>query len=470
MCGRFAALLLAASLSGGQTARAQTAFAVAGTVATIQGGERAAVARATVVVRPAGSREVLGSVRADEQGRYRIEGLTVGRLEAEASRTGFLGRKLVVDCTQGNACSQVEFELVKAAAAAGQVVDESGEPLERIEVKLSRAGSAQGEAAARATDDRGRFRIGNLAPGEYVLEASQEFRIASEPAYSAEPMRVKLEAGEAAELRVVMRLENSFRVAGKVRAPADVLKGGATIEMRRSAAGIQGPVRAALGVDGSFLLWPVNAGDYEAQLVKPGARPVRLSTVRVDRDIAGLSLEAAPLGGVRGLVVRERGVPPGAIHLLLSAGAGGEARALSASAPGYRFEALDLAPGEYRARAMSQAYYVKAGGEVRVGEGEVKELRIVVAADYGVLRGRVDAANSRVALSGEGGVRTVLADQMGRFEFERVIPGVYRVAAWRRAGEEDVQSDGAWQAAGEKVKTVRVGPMGAVEVELGVIE
>lgn len=65
----------------------------------------------------------------------------------------------------------------KHAAIGGRVVDESGEPVVRVQLRAWRRAIVAGNtrlalAGTTLTDDRGNYRLGSLLPGDYVVAAS----------------------------------------------------------------------------------------------------------------------------------------------------------------------------------------------------------------------------------------------------------------------------------------------------------
>ena len=71
----------------------------------------------------------------------------------------------------------MKVRLFKFAAITGTVVDESGEPLVGVQIRAYRRTLMAGKrlidqgGAQSTTDDRGMYRIGGLAPGEYIVAA-----------------------------------------------------------------------------------------------------------------------------------------------------------------------------------------------------------------------------------------------------------------------------------------------------------
>ena len=74
--------------------------------------------------------------------------------------------------------------------------------------------------------------------------------------------------------------------------------------------------------------------------------------------------------------------------------------------------------------------------------------------------------HARVALDGEAGKLSALADQRGRFVFERVIPGEYRICAWSDIPVDEVEDEIRWEQAGCANKIIPVEPGSQVEIDL----
>ena len=110
--------------------------------------------------------------------------------------------------------------------------------------------------------------------------------------------------------------------------------------------------------------------------------------------------------------------------------------------------------------------------DVTVSSG-TNELVIVVAADqskvYGKIRsphGSEPLPHARVALDGASGKLSALTDQRGRFIFERVIPGEYRICAWSDIPADEVEDEIRWEQAGCANKIIPVEPDSQVEIDM----
>jgi uncharacterized protein (DUF2141 family) len=130
----------------------------------------------------------------DAQGRFVFNALPAGTYRLNASRAAFLaasygetrsggaGRPLQLDAGQQ---LTVTFPMQRPAAIEGTVTDETGAPLVNAQVQATRYGVVQGvrratTMASVGTDDRGRYRVFGLGPGEYVVSAApQLFQLAT---------------------------------------------------------------------------------------------------------------------------------------------------------------------------------------------------------------------------------------------------------------------------------------------------
>ncbi len=122
----------------------------------------------------------------DMAGRYLLSGLPAGRYLVTVTRGGYLqrqygqssprgiGQRLSV--ADGAKVSGADVALVRGAVVTGVVTDNLGEPAPGIPVKLLASHGSPGRPRyllfqQRPTDDRGQFRLHDVAPGEYLLMA-----------------------------------------------------------------------------------------------------------------------------------------------------------------------------------------------------------------------------------------------------------------------------------------------------------
>ena len=97
----------------------------------------------------------------------------------------------------------------------------------------------------------------------------------------------------------------------------------------------------------------------------------------------------------------------------------------------------------------------------------------MVAAEHGRVYGTIHEPGTgqplplaRVALDGAKGMRPLQADQNGRFSFDRVVPGEYRICAWTDIDPNLISEEASWEAAGCEEKVIPVAPDSEVEIDL----
>ncbi len=123
-------------------------------------------------------------VMADGQGRFGFRDLPAGNFTITTSRPGWSdgsygrtrpqGPGTAISLKDGEKVSGVNIPMWKFASIAGSVIDERGEPLVGMPVRVLRKTLAGGkirfdQAASDRTDDRGMYRMGMLEPGDYLV-------------------------------------------------------------------------------------------------------------------------------------------------------------------------------------------------------------------------------------------------------------------------------------------------------------
>jgi protocatechuate 3,4-dioxygenase beta subunit len=108
------------------------------------------------------------------KGTFGLTAQKGGYVEGAYGRSRPGGSSAMVELADGQRTSDVVIPMWRFAALAGTVTDEAGEPLVGVEVRAFErryiAGRRRLSAGmSQSTDDRGMYRFGNLAPGEYVV-------------------------------------------------------------------------------------------------------------------------------------------------------------------------------------------------------------------------------------------------------------------------------------------------------------
>jgi len=134
---------------------------------------------------------------ADAQGRFEFTGLPGGRYTLTAGKTSYVtlqygqrrafeaGRPIELADTQ--VFDAVQFALPRAGVITGRITDDTGEPVAGASVAAMRPRYAEGGrqlvqiGRAVETDDRGEYRLFDLAPASYYVGVSSSLRSASCP-------------------------------------------------------------------------------------------------------------------------------------------------------------------------------------------------------------------------------------------------------------------------------------------------
>jgi hypothetical protein len=341
---------------------------VSGQVVADGGGT--ALAHATVVL--IGARTgVIKVTSTDRDGRFTFDALPADRYNVGASKLPYLGavagaRRPVrpgvpVIVADKADVADVLIRLPLGAAISGTVFDLSGNPATNTMVSVQQRKTQNGEVVLSGvaggnaqTDDRGRYRIHSLAPGEYVVSAS--------------PMSVAL--------AVSKRLTDED-VDG-------VLSG-------RVAAAPLGPIAPARNIPSFF---PGTARVAEASAVLVAAAD--------DRTNVDFRLEAPSLSSIEGTVTTADGSPlPPRTTVMMTTVAGSSPFSSGASitvGPDGRFGIAGQPPGRYalNARAGAGPAALAALAVVEAFGNDVVSAQLVLRPPV-TLTGRVAAAASGTA-------------------------------------------------------------------------
>jgi hypothetical protein len=150
----------------------------------VEADSTSAVAGAIVTASGAGASPQ--RVQVDADGRFVFRGLPGGDFQVMAARAGYVGglagQRLPngparpVQLVDGERLADVTLRLWKGGAIGGSVLDEMGEPVVGIKVFLverrllnGKRQITRGQHSEAVTDDRGLYRFGTVAPGEYLV-------------------------------------------------------------------------------------------------------------------------------------------------------------------------------------------------------------------------------------------------------------------------------------------------------------
>ncbi len=426
------------------------------------------------------------------QGDFRFEGLPAGNAVLSFSKAGYEAggrRTLQVAVEPDREIKDMDIELRPSAAVSGKVLDRDGDPVTRAVVQLQTSVLRAGVKSLRAvrttrTDDRGHYRLFDLAPGRYYLSVSPARVIAAtgirEFAHSwgyfpgaptpREAERIALTWGsERNGVDFQLRTPPRTEIVGLVRnlggrSPCVSCQ----VSIVRRGEGQIGSITT--DETGRFLIRGLPAGDYVLRanaLEGPRFNAAREVSLVENKPVqADMALQPGSI--VRGHVAAPDYDETSAVEnradaltLTLTAVDGSGSRRLRAMpvlAAGGEFEMIDVGAGEYRVGLEggpggSYLREILIGGrplpEPRItvsGGVDLSGLRIVLGADGSTVRGKVEGAEFAsegeaappgfavlMPAEGIGGYRReYLGDYRpgdGLFAIPDVPPGSYHVFA-----------------------------------------
>ena len=336
-----------------------------------------------------------------------------------------------------------------AGAISGQVADgATGNPINGAVVVAT---GENGQVGRALTNERGAYRIGELAPGQYRVTAEAS---GFEPASFPDPVGVR--AGQVTP-DINFRLRPSQPppqggISGRVvdGATGEPILGAIVVATGRAGAG-----RALTNERGAYVIEGLAAGQYgvtaEARGYEPARYPdpvgVRESQVTPNIDLSLRPSQPPPQGGISGRVVDGATGQPVFGAIVVATGRAGAGRALTNERGAYVIEGL--AAGQYEVTAEAAGYQPTSYPDpVGVREGQVTpnidfSLRPSQPPPRGGISGRVvDGATGEpivgavVVATGENGrMGRALTNERGAYLIDGLAAGRYRVTAEARGYE-----------------------------------
>lgn len=528
---------------GRQAAQTQAPAAGSGSIAgRITDSAGAPVRRAVVTVEGENRSARTGKSMTGDDGAYVIGGLPKGKYWITAEKTGFLRRGYrgrssegygdPVELGEDTAKSGVDIVLPRQGVITGRVVDEAGEPAERVMVQAIpvRNTGGRGGANMTTTNDLGEFRLSKLSPGNYRLLASRGMdrgqgmmidrapgkpAMAEAPTYfpgtidAASASPIKVNAGEertGAEIR--LQRSTVVRLAGRVSGEMPTGRG-ARVNMRSNAevSGFRGGMMAAGGgdgaidSDGSFEFRSVRPGEYTLTVMsmdRGGPKTLGKTVVRVgQQDVNGVTITTAAAPKIDGRV-RADGEPPfafGTVTITLQGA--GEGRQFGPpvntktdEAGNFSFAAVSREAQTLQVRTPAGVIVkdVYAAGQLLPGleidfSTVTGPLEIVLSNKPGTITGVVEGTTPdapRVAVWAVPDAEPLVVENWNvkkvrvfsdspSFTLDSLRPGTYRIAAFEDVESEALNDASVWAQIKAQTTTVKVAEGESAQVKVKLI-
>lgn len=477
--------------------------AVAGTVLRLETGEP--LKKAQVILESHGSDTLCVFYLTDEKGRFVFEDVPPGSYNLQVSRNGYVdaeygqkrpgGSGAVLDLAADQRMTGLVFKLARAAAISGRVFDEDGEPVPKAAVSTYRASKKPGREVRSydqpvLTDDRGEYRIFNLAAGQYYLAVNG--RTEDRMRRPAPAANQKLETGyltgyypnttdlakaqaisvgpgdEIRSVDFILRPSHLVTVSGKVFnfVPVTSATSG-DVWLNPRGGGLAAAVQS-LGSsfhlkDGSFTIRDVPPGEYDLVAAWSDGNPGEWNTARRVLDVGNSDIDGVTITITRGVDVRGHltgdGSPPRELQNLAVILRPTEQVEVAVPPQGVKsdgsFQFTNVPEGTYRPVVFGLAernLYLKSAryGTAPVADsgftlqpGSDLSLELVMSSRTAQISGQVLTGESLPAVGAEVVLipdlprrnereryTSATADQYGKFSMRGLAPGDYKAFSW----------------------------------------
>lgn len=458
----------------------------------------------------------------DRQGGFMVAGLPVGAFLVQASKTGYVALEYgqtragtsgrTVSLRDGEARTRIDIALPGGSAVSGTVVDDRGEPVAGVTVRALQIRAVGDMTAAttaagvrpRRTDDRGRFRLFGMLPGQYVFSAAVDAGVSSpDPRgtfgyapifYPGTPeieaaWRVPVDVGlDVTDINLVFTPTRTVQVTGfAFGADGQPARSVVMFRSQRSSRIMQEPRQAPVGPDGAFSIANVPPGEYVIQVTSPPGPPSAagvasaefgMQYVRVsDVSPAPVTVRASAGATLEGRIVSDGGTPvpdarvwafPTDFDRAPIVGTGpagltalddGTFRIVGVTGT-RRIVLLRAPPGWYlRSATVDGSDALHAPFDFGLDEKIYRNVEVVMASDAAAVTGEVlDAAGTPISdysvvvfsidrnqwYRNSQSMKTARPNQDGSFRIDGLPPGDYWAAALDRL--DGTAGAGEWQS------------------------
>jgi hypothetical protein len=466
----------------------------------------------------------------DATGKFRVENIDAGDYVLDYRKAGYVSSSAAAGFSTrtlklgaGESLKDLRCSLLPQAIVTGRVVDDEGEPVQGATVLLVRSyyrrGSARMMPGGQAqTNQRGEYRIINVPPGKYCVQANIQRTMmgggalptpsatagapgtAFVPTYypcaaeMAQATRIETQAGlELSGRDITLRKEKVFKVSGKVLDADGSPAGQAFVSLVVTEGFMRySSVSSVADENGNFTLNNVRPGQYTVLATRMNGENYRATQrplIVADSGVTGVALQLLPGLEAKGVIVLEGSdrkdfdfssffVGVEAADASPFSGSGAEARSDGA------FTIPQMSAGPYTVSvhpntAEGYVQSIQMGGEDVFGK-EVDGaalasggLRVVVRLDSANVTGAVEIPEDREANLRSPAIVFVPADprlrrasqlgtaqltQTNGFELKNLRPGDYLAFAfeeYRYGSLDDPEVFAALEGKGTKVSLAR---------------
>jgi hypothetical protein len=297
----------------------ETKNIVQGKIVQEPGGQGIRKVKVVLIARMSQTTPVYEAIT-DQAGQFKVENVEPGEYAVRLERPGYAAdAKTKLDKTvkviAGQDTKDLVFRMLAAAVISGQIVDLEGDPVPNVDVMAiaSTGRSAKGNASALmrgATNDLGEYRIADLSPGKYVVQAtppksqvpsaseknSTKSRLVYVKTYfpgtldERQAATVEVSAGGTAITNFAVQVSHAYRVSGTVAGVGSL----GMAQLMLLATNGQGE-QQNLAEGGKFDFPNVLPGTYHAQVVTisfgNGQNPsMKMRTIRTPIEVNGSDL------------------------------------------------------------------------------------------------------------------------------------------------------------------------------------
>jgi hypothetical protein len=368
--------------------------------------------------------------RSDARGEFELEKLAPGEYTVLAQAIGYPGERVTVVLEGEGGVDLGPIAFGDGLGISGVVVDTAGGAVSGAQVAASRKPEpmeelfgGETESASTETADDGSFRLRGLEEGSFRL-------FAGAPGYQ-EDEPVTVEAGAA---DVVLVLERGGAIAGTV-----VGENGKAIVGYHVLAETDRSYRrrrrdSPSSIDGRFQLGELGPGEYSITVMAEGRKPERLSRIPVK---AGETTEVGTVvlrsgGRIRGTVSNPEGAPVAGASVALASSFLGTSTTSDARGA---FVLAGLEEGVVTLRVSHPEYADAVVRDLELrSEREPVEVKVELGrggAIEGLVRDRDGSPVPGRSVRLErrfGGDETATTGPDGTFRWERLPPGLHRIA------------------------------------------